>query len=93
MLTYSADLIAPQGYGEIGACNELITQKALIRKRLTELGVGKQEKEWYLKLRKNNLSPQSVISIGLERLLQWVCNTGDIKETTAVARQYGGDLV
>ncbi len=93
LLTLSADLLAPQGYGEIGACNELITQKALIRKRLTELGIETAEQEWYLKNRQNNLAPQSMIAIGLERLLQWVCNTNDITQTTAVPRQYHKDLL
>jgi asparaginyl-tRNA synthetase len=92
LLTYSADLLAPQGYGEIGTCNELITQKALLNKRLTELGVEKEDKEWYLNTKKNNLSPQSMISIGVERLLQWVCRTDNISETIVVPRQYGKDL-
>jgi Aspartyl/asparaginyl-tRNA synthetases len=92
LLTYSADLLAPQGYGEIGACNELITQKALIKKRLTELGIEKEDKEWYLNTKKNNHLPQSMFIIGLERLLQWICKTDDIAETIAVPRQYGKEL-
>jgi asparaginyl-tRNA synthetase len=92
MLTYSADLLAPQGYGEIGACNELITKKSLVDKRLTELGIGKEDKAWYLRQKKNNLPSQSMFVIGLERLLQWVCRTETIAETVAVPRQYGKDL-
>jgi asparaginyl-tRNA synthetase len=88
LLTFSADLLAPQGYGEIGACNELITHKALIRKRLTELGVETEEQEWYLRIRKKEVDPQTVMTLGLERLLQWICNIGDIKETTLAPRQY-----
>jgi asparaginyl-tRNA synthetase len=92
MLTYSADLLAPQGYGEIGACNMLITQKALINKRLTELEIAKEDKAWYMRQKNNNLPVQSMFTIGLERLLQWVCKTDNIAETIAVPRQYGKDL-
>jgi asparaginyl-tRNA synthetase len=92
MFTLSADLLAPEAYGEIAACNELITKKALIDKRLTEIGVEMGARKWYLALKNGNLSPQCTISMGLERLLQWVCRTDNIKETTAFPRQFNTDL-
>jgi asparaginyl-tRNA synthetase len=92
MVTLSADLLAPESYGEIAACNELITKKTLIDKRLTEIGIEIEARKWYLHTKKGNLSPQSMITIGLERLLQWICRTDNINEATAFPRQFGLDL-
>jgi asparaginyl-tRNA synthetase len=92
LLTYSADLLAPQGYGEIGACNELITKKALIEQRLTEAGIAPEDKKWYLQTKKSRITPQSITVIGLERILQWICNLDDIKKTTLSSRQFGEEL-
>jgi asparaginyl-tRNA synthetase len=89
LLTLSADLLAPQGYGEIGACNELITKKALIQQRLTEAGIASEDKKWYLQTRKSTITPQSMAVIGLERMLQWVCNLDNIKKTITIPRQFG----
>jgi asparaginyl-tRNA synthetase len=92
MLTYSADLLAPQGYGEIGACNELITKKSLIDKRLTEAAIAPEDKKWYLKTKKSNIKTQSMTILGLERLLQWICSLDDIKKTVIAPRQFGAEL-
>jgi asparaginyl-tRNA synthetase len=91
-LTYSADLLAPQGYGEIGACNELITKKALIEQRLTEAEIAPEDKKWYLQTKKSYIKTQSTAIIGLERLLQWICSLEDIKKTTLIPRQFGAEL-
>jgi asparaginyl-tRNA synthetase len=93
LLTYSADLLAPQGYGEIGACNELITEKALIEQRLTEAGIAQEDKKWYLQTKKSRITPQSLSVIGLERIIQWICNIDDIKKTTIAPRQFGEELL
>jgi asparaginyl-tRNA synthetase len=93
LLTYSADLLAPQGYGEIGACNELITKKALIEQRLTEAGIAPEDKKWYLQTKKSRITPQSIIVVGLERILQWICNLYDIKKTNVSSRKFGDELL
>jgi asparaginyl-tRNA synthetase len=93
LLTYSADLLAPQGYGEIGACNELITEKNLIEQRLTEAGIAQEDKKWYLQTKKSDITPQSLTVIGLERIIQWICNIDDIKKTTIAPRQFGEELL
>jgi asparaginyl-tRNA synthetase len=92
LLTFSADLLAPQGYGEIGACNELTTKKSLIQQRLTEAGIASEDKRWYLQTRKSTITTQSMAVIGLERMLQWVCNLDDIKKTAIIPRQFGAEL-
>ncbi len=89
-LTFTADLFAPEGYGEIGGCSELITRKALLYKKLEELEIGTAEREWFLSL-KLNVGPQSVFALGVERLLQWLCHSDKISEVTAFPRAYGDD--
>lgn len=89
LLTFSADLLAPQGFGEIAACNELVVDKKIIEERLTEAEIGTEDKNWYLNIKQSNISPQSMASIGIERLLQWICAIDDIKDTTLIPRQFG----
>jgi asparaginyl-tRNA synthetase len=87
-LTLSADLFAPDGFGEIGGCNELITQKKLLKERLTTLEIEVAEQKWFLDL-KSNVGPQSVCVIGVERLLQWLCNSKSISDVMAFPRGFG----
>jgi len=75
-----ADLLAPEGYGEIigGSQREDILEKLLARiheEKLPEEAYG-----WYLDLRKYGSVPHSGFGIGLERTLAWVCGTQHIRE-------------
>lgn len=89
-LTLSADLFAPDGYGEIGGCSELITQKKLLRERLAELEIELADQQWFLDL-KFNVRPQSILAIGVERLLQWLCSRDKISEVIAFPRAFGAN--
>jgi asparaginyl-tRNA synthetase len=90
-LTLSADLLAPDGYGEIVGSGELITEKKLITARLNELGIESAERQWYLGLKRFKPSHQSFFGVGVERVLQWICTSKDISETIAFPRKYGED--
>jgi len=75
-----ADLLAPEGYGEIigGSQREDILEKLLARiheEKLPEEAYG-----WYLDLRKYGSVPHSGFGIGLERTLAWICGTQHIRE-------------
>ena len=75
-----ADLLAPEGYGEIigGSQREDVLEKLLARiheEKLPEEGYG-----WYLDLRKYGSVPHSGFGIGLERTLAWICGTQHIRE-------------
>ena len=89
-LTLSADLFAPDGFGEIGGCNELLTQKKLLKERLRTLEIEPAEQKWFLDL-KSNVGPQSVCVIGVERLLQWLCNSKNIRDVIAFPRVFGAN--
>jgi asparaginyl-tRNA synthetase len=75
-----ADLLAPEGYGEIigGSQREDLLEKLLARiheEKLPEEAYG-----WYLDLRKYGSVPHSGFGIGLERTLAWICGTQHIRE-------------
>jgi len=75
-----ADLLAPEGYGEIigGSQREDILEKLL--GRIHEEKLPEQTYEWYLDLRKYGSVPHSGFGIGLERTLAWICGSAHIRE-------------
>ena len=75
-----ADLLAPEGYGEIigGSQREDILEKLL--GRIHEEKLPEQTYEWYLDLRKFGSVPHSGFGIGLERTLAWICGSAHIRE-------------
>jgi asparaginyl-tRNA synthetase len=84
--TKSADLIAPQGYAELSSCAQRITNKKELEKKMREIEVNPKDQQWYLNLIKNSKAPQSGFALGFERLIQWICNLKDIKQTTPYPR-------
>ena len=85
-LTKSADLIVPQGYGELSSGAQKITNKKELSKKMQEMKINPKDQQWYLNLIKNSKTPQSGFAIGFERLIQWICNIKDIKQTTPYPR-------
>ena len=85
-LTMSFDLIATQGYGELSSGAQKITNKKELAKKMQEIQVNPKDQQWYISLIENSKSPQSGFAIGFERLIQWICNLKDIKETTPYPR-------
>jgi len=82
----AADLLGPEGYGElIGAsCRE--TQIAHLIERLRALGADPAEYEWYLDLRRHGSVPHAGFGLGIERLLRWMLRREHIRETTPFPR-------
>jgi asparaginyl-tRNA synthetase len=87
-LTLSADLLAPEGYGEIGSGAQRITEKEVMLKKMTEENVDPADQRWCMNFMQRNPAPHSGFSMGLERLIQWICKLGQIKEATAFPRLY-----
>jgi asparaginyl-tRNA synthetase len=75
-----ADLLAPEGYGEIigGSQREDILEKLL--HRIREEKLPEETYGWYLDLRKFGSVPHSGFGIGLERTLAWICGVQHIRE-------------
>jgi asparaginyl-tRNA synthetase len=82
----AADLLAPEGYGELvgGSCRE--TNVQLLTERLHEIGGDVATYEWYLDLRRHGSVPHAGFGLGVERLLRWVLRREHIRETTPFPR-------
>jgi asparaginyl-tRNA synthetase len=85
-LTLSADLLAPEGYGELGSSAQRITHKKVLSKKMAEENVDPADQRWYMNFMQSGASPHSGFAIGLERLIQWICKLVHIKEATAFPR-------
>jgi len=82
----AADLLAPEGYGEIIGGSERIYDYDLLKKRIEEWGLPLEDYEWYLDLRKYGTVPHSGFGLGLERTLAWIAKLPHIRETIPFPR-------
>ena len=85
-LTLSADLLAPEGYGEIAGGGQMIMEREVLIKKMVEEGIAPADQQWYINLRPLGSGPQSEFMIGIERFIQWLCKMEHIKEATAYPR-------
>jgi len=81
-----ADLLAPEGYGEIIGGSERETDNELILARLKEEEANLEDYQWYLDLRKYGSVPHSGFGLGMERVMRWVCGVEKIWDTTLFPR-------
>jgi asparaginyl-tRNA synthetase len=85
-VTLSADLLAPEGYGEIIGGSQRISDKKLLEKRLKEFKLPAKAFEWYLDLRRFGSVPHGGFGLGLERVVAWLTGTHHIRETIPFPR-------
>jgi asparaginyl-tRNA synthetase len=86
-LSSCADLIAPEGYGEIASSLQMVTTKENFDQFLKDSEISIEDQIWLSGFFQSyDGRPYSAFAIGLERLLQWVCKLADIKEATAFPR-------
>jgi len=81
-----ADLMAPEGYGEIIGGSERIHDLKLLEQRIEEFGLPKKAYEWYLDLRRYGSVPHSGFGLGIERTVMWICKLKHIRETIPFPR-------
>lgn len=81
-----ADLIAPEGYGEIIGGSERIHDYELLKKRLEEHHLPLDAYKWYLELRQYGSVPHSGFGLGLERTVAWICGVDHVRETIPFPR-------
>ncbi|CAH0419321.1 asparagine--tRNA ligase [Periweissella ghanensis] len=82
----SADLLAPEGYGEIIGGSERDTDYEYLKARIEEQGLSLDEYGWYLDLRKYGSVPHSGFGLGLERAVTWITGTEHIREAIPFPR-------
>ncbi|SHF56059.1 asparagine--tRNA ligase [Ornithinibacillus halophilus] len=81
-----ADLIAPEGYGEIIGGSERIDDLELMKQRYEEHNLTGEAYEWYLELRKYGSVPHSGFGLGLERTVAWLSGVDHVRETIPFPR-------
>ena len=81
-----ADLLAPEGYGEIVGGGERIHDARLLEARLVEANLPRAEYQWYLDLRRYGSVPHSGFGIGIERTVAWICGVEHVRETIPFPR-------
>lgn len=81
-----ADLIAPEGYGEIIGGSQRIDDPGLMEERFREHKLPMDAYRWYLDLRKYGSVPHSGFGLGLERTVAWLCGLDHVRETIPFPR-------
>jgi asparaginyl-tRNA synthetase len=82
-----ADLLAPEGYGEIiGGSERSQDVESMKRRLLREPDVDLAAYEWYFDLRKYGSVPHSGFGLGTERVLAWLTKAEHIRDATPFPR-------
>lgn len=81
-----ADLIAPEGYGEIIGGSERINDIELLEQRIDEHQLDTESYQYYLDLRKYGSVPHSGFGLGLERTVAWISGVEHVRETSPFPR-------
>ncbi|MFP7464336.1 asparagine--tRNA ligase [Bacillus safensis] len=81
-----ADLIAPEGYGEIIGGSERVQDLELLEARLKEHGLDQETYKWYTELRQYGSVPHSGFGLGLERTVAWISGAPHVRETIPFPR-------
>jgi asparaginyl-tRNA synthetase len=85
-LSLSADVLAPEGYGEIVGGGERLADGELLLQRIHEHHLPEESFRWYLDLRKYGTVPHAGFGMGIERLVTWICGLEHLRETIAFPR-------
>jgi len=81
-----ADLLAPEGYGEIIGGSQREDDYDTLLARIKEHKLPVEAFEWYLDLRRYGSVPHSGFGVGLERLVTWICGLRHLRETIPFPR-------
>ena len=81
-----ADVIAPEGYGEIFGGSEREGNYEILKQQILDAGLNLEDYQWYLDLRKFGGVPHSGFSMGFERTIAWVCHLDHIREAIPFPR-------
>ncbi|WP_099222236.1 asparagine--tRNA ligase [Listeria costaricensis] len=81
-----ADLIAPEGYGEIIGGSERIHELDVLLERIKAFGLDEEAYSWYIDLARYGSVPHSGFGLGLERTVAWISGTEHVRETIPFPR-------
>ncbi len=82
----NADLLAPEGYGEIIGGSQREDNYEALLERIREHHLPEEAFQWYLDLRRYGSVPHSGFGYGLERIVTWICGIHHVRETIPFPR-------
>ncbi len=85
----SADLLAPEGYGEIIGGSERISDPDKLIEALKRHNLPLEPYKWYIDLRRYGSVPHSGFGLGIERTVAWICGLHHVRETIPFPRVLG----
>jgi len=85
-VTLSADMLAPEGYGEITGGGQRIDDLGELLRRMEEENLNPKDYQWYIDLRKYGSVPHSGFGLGVERTVAWICKLKHIRDAIAFPR-------
>ena len=84
-LAMSVDLIVPK-IGELTTGGARVDDKEELIERLEELGLRREDYEWYIDLRRYGTVPHAGFGLGVERLLAWMLDLESVMDTIPFPR-------
>lgn len=81
-----ADMLAPEGYGEIVGGSEREENFDVLKAQIEEAGLNLENYEWYLDLRRYGSVPHSGFGLGFERAITWICHLDHLREAIPFPR-------
>jgi len=85
-VTLSADLLAPEGYGEITGGGQRIDDVKELLERMKEENLNPEDYKWYIDLRRYGSVLHSGFGLGVERAISWICKLEHIRDSIAFPR-------
>ena len=82
----SADLLAPEGHGEIIGGSERIWDASELKARMAEQNLPMADYQWYVDLREYGSVPHSGFGLGIERLCKWMFGLDHIRDAIPFPR-------
>lgn len=85
-LAKAADLLIPEGYGEVIGGGEREENLDKIIESIKKHNFNIKDYDWYLDLRKYGSVPHSGFGLGLERMVAWICKLDHVRESIPFPR-------
>ncbi len=85
-ICYSADLMAPEGYGEITTGGQREEKIDILMDRIKREGFDPSSYYWYLDLRRYGSVPHSGFGLGIERTIMWMLKLDHVRDAVPFPR-------
>ena len=85
----SADLLAPEGYGEIIGGSERMSDPEKLTAAIAKHNLPQEAYDWYVELRRYGSTPHSGFGLGVERTVAWITGISHLREAIAYPRLLG----